>query len=74
MDANKRKPDHPQYDPTTIYIPDKEWVKFSPAMYQYWLFKKDNYDKVICFKIGKFYELFEEDAVICHKILDLHFM
>ena len=43
-------------------------------MYQYWLFKKDNYDKVICFKIGKFYELFEEDAVICHKILDLHFM
>ena len=29
------------------------------AMQQYWYFKKDNYDKIICFKLGKFYEIFE---------------
>jgi DNA mismatch repair protein MSH6 len=48
--------------------------KFAPAMFQYWYFKQDNYDKILCFKIGKFYELFFEDAMICHKLLDLKWM
>lgn len=42
-------------------------------MYQYWYYKKDNYDKIMCFKLGKFYELYDYDALICHKLLDLHF-
>jgi DNA mismatch repair protein MSH6 len=32
------------------------------------------YDKVCLFKLGKFYEIFYGDAIICHKILDLAWM
>lgn len=43
-------------------------------MFQYWFLKQDNYDKILCFKIGKFYELFFEDAIIGHRLLDLNWM
>ena len=43
-------------------------------MQQFWYFKRLHYDKVVFFMIGKFYEIFWEDAIICHKILDLHWM
>lgn len=33
-----------------------------------------NYDKILLFKLGKFYEIFYDDAIICHKILDLQWM
>ena len=36
--------------------------------------KKKNADMVLFFKVGKFYELFEEDALLCHRELDLAFM
>lgn len=36
--------------------------------------KSDNFDCIILFKLGKFYELFFEDAVVGHKILDLNWM
>jgi DNA mismatch repair protein MSH6 len=28
----RRRPEDPLYDPTTLYIPDKEWKTFTPAM------------------------------------------
>ena len=31
-DAEGRKPDDPDYDPTTLFIPAKEWKEFTPAM------------------------------------------
>lgn len=43
-------------------------------MKQYWDIKKDNYDKILFFKIGKFYEIFYDDAIICHRLLDLAWM
>ena len=43
-------------------------------MQQYWFFKSKHYDKVICFKLGKFYEIFLEDAILCNKLLDLNWM
>jgi DNA mismatch repair protein MSH6 len=43
-------------------------------MKQYWEIKKDNFDKILFFKIGKFYEIFYDDAIICHRILDLAWM
>ena len=63
MDRDRRKPDHPDYNPTTLYIPPTE--KFTPAMQQYWDLKKDNMEKIFLFKLGKFYEIFYDDAIIC---------
>lgn len=31
-DIDGRKIDDPDYDPTTLQIPDKEWKIFTPAM------------------------------------------
>lgn len=43
-------------------------------MKQYWRIKSENYDKVVLFKMGKFYELFYEDALIANKNMDLRWM
>lgn len=36
MDAQKRRPDHPDYDPTSLHIPPQYWKDFTPAKAQYW--------------------------------------
>lgn len=36
LDLQKRRPDHPDYDPTTLHIPKDCWKGFTPAMTQYW--------------------------------------
>ena len=43
-------------------------------MSQYWSIKSENFDKILLFKLGKFYELFYEDALISNKELDLNWM
>lgn len=43
-------------------------------MQQYWAIKSENFDKVIFFKLGAFYELFYEDAIIGNKYLELNWM
>ena len=73
-DHQGRKIDDPEYDPTTLYIPDKEWKTFTPAMGQYWQIKQHNFEKILLFKLGKFYEIFYNDAIICQKLLDLNWM
>jgi DNA mismatch repair protein MSH6 len=73
-DIDGRLLDDPNYDPTTLYIPDKEWKNFTPAMKQYWEIKQHNFDKILFFKLGKFYEIFYNDAIICQKLLDLNWM
>ena len=43
-------------------------------MTKYWQLKVDNFEKVFLFKLGKFYEIFFADAIICQKLLDLNWM
>jgi DNA mismatch repair protein MSH6 len=43
-------------------------------MTQYWTFKVDHFEKIFFFKLGKFYEIFFSDAIICNKLLDLNWM
>ena len=81
MDKDSRRPDHPDYDCTTLHIPKECWTgkdphtaKFTPAMGQYWTLKIDNFEKIFLFKLGKFYELFFKDAIICQQLLDLNWM
>jgi DNA mismatch repair protein MSH6 len=70
-DAERRSPDHPDYDPRTVYIPPGAWNKFSPFEKQYWDIKKNLWDTVVFFKKGKFYELYENDATIGHQRFEL---
>lgn len=69
-----KRPDHPDYDSTTLDVPQHLFKNFTPAMCQYWLLKVDNFEKIFFFKLGKFYELFFADAIICQKLLDLNWM
>lgn len=73
-DAEGRRPDDEHYDPSTLFIPQSFYDKQTKAMQQYWDLKRDNYDKVMLFKLGKFYEIFFEDAIICNKTLELRWM
>jgi DNA mismatch repair protein MSH6 len=70
-DAERRSPDHPDYDPRTVYIPPGAWANFSPFEKQYWEIKKNLWDTVVFFKKGKFYELYENDATIGHQHFEL---
>jgi DNA mismatch repair protein MSH6 len=65
---------HPEYDPSTLYIPDDAWGKFTSPMKQYWRIKSDNFDNIVFFKLGKFYELFYDDAAVGHNYLNLKYM
>lgn len=62
------------YDPSSMHIPIEEYKFFTPTMIQFWNFKKDNFDKIICFKLGKFYEIFYDDAIACHLLFNLNWM
>ncbi|KAF2140821.1 uncharacterized protein K452DRAFT_327169 [Aplosporella prunicola CBS 121167] len=70
-DADRNPPDHPDYDPRSIYIPPLAWNKFSPFEKQYWEIKQRLWDTIVFFKKGKFYELYENDATIGHQLFDL---
>ncbi|KAF2755000.1 DNA mismatch repair protein Msh6 [Pseudovirgaria hyperparasitica] len=70
-DIDKHPQDHPDYDPRTLYIPPLAFSKFSPFEKQYWEIKQKFWDTIVFFKKGKFYELYEKDAVIGHQIFDL---
>uniref|UniRef100_A0A915EKT9 DNA mismatch repair protein n=1 Tax=Ditylenchus dipsaci TaxID=166011 RepID=A0A915EKT9_9BILA len=74
VDANKRRPDHPDYDPKTIHVPEEFLKKQTPAHQQWWKFKMTNFDSILFFKVGKFYELFHMDAVTAVANMDLNFM
>ncbi|KAJ4286318.1 DNA mismatch repair protein msh6 [Kalmusia sp. IMI 367209] len=71
LDADRRPPDHPEYDRTTLYIPSNAWNVFSPFEKQYWEIKCKFWDSIVFFKKGKFYELYEKDAVLGHQLFDL---
>jgi DNA mismatch repair protein MutS len=46
-------------------------MQLTPAMQQYQTMKQQYLDCILFFRIGDFYEVFFEDAHICHKVLDL---
>lgn len=74
MDINMRKRSDPNYDPRTVYVPPDFKKKLTPALRQWWELKATNFDVLFFFKVGKFYELYHQDAVIAVKELGLTFM
>ena len=73
-DKNGNKENSANYDPTTLFVPEDYIKKQTPSMQQFWNFKRENFDKVLFFKLGKFYELFYDDAIIGNQILELNWM
>lgn len=63
-DINKNRPNEPNYDARTLYVPEEFLNKQTPAMRQWWVLKSKHFDTVLFFKVGKFYELYHMDAVI----------
>lgn len=45
--------------------------KYSPMMMQYLKIKEENQDSIVMFRLGDFYEMFFDDAIIASKALDL---
>ncbi|XP_053317334.1 DNA mismatch repair protein Msh6 [Spea bombifrons] len=73
-DVRRRKRNDPDYDPSTLYVPDDFLNKCTPGMRKWWQLKAQNFDTVIFYKVGKFYELYHMDAVIGVNELGLTFM
>lgn len=75
-DKKMRRPSDSKYDPSTLHIPS-QWFKankISEGQRQWWEFKSQNFDSVLLFKMGKFYELFEMDAHVGAECLGLSYM
>jgi len=72
-DANMLRPNEPGYDPGTLFIPRKAMDKLTPFQKQFWSIKKEYYDVIIFFKKGKFYEMYDVDADLCHAKLGLNY-
>lgn len=45
--------------------------KYSPMMRQYLKIKEENKDSIVMFRLGDFYEMFFDDAIVVSKILNL---
>ncbi|XP_078085788.1 DNA mismatch repair protein Msh6 isoform X2 [Mustelus asterias] len=73
-DAKRRKEGDPDYDCSTLYVPDEFLYKCTPGMRRWWELKVQMLDTVIFYKVGKFYELYHMDAVTGVNELGLSFM
>ncbi|SCU90440.1 LADA_0F04104g1_1 [Lachancea dasiensis] len=71
QDANGRSTDDPDHDPRTLYIPPSAWAKFTPFEKQYWEIKSRMWDCIVFFKKGKFFEMYEKDAMLGNHLFDL---
>ncbi|KAJ3423985.1 DNA mismatch repair protein msh6 [Anaeramoeba flamelloides] len=70
-DLEGRGPDHPDYDCNTLQIEPRYYLNMKPFEKQYWSIKSKNFNVIIFFKKGMFYEFFESDAELAHKLFDL---
>ena len=70
-DKDGHRPGDLEYDQRTLYIPPSAWRSFTPFEKQFWEIKQNHFDTVLFFQKGKFYELYEDDAMIGHRECDL---
>ena len=70
-DKEGNRPGDADYDKRTIKVPKSAWASFTPFEKQFWEIKQDHFDTVLFFQKGKFYELYEDDALIGHQEFDL---
>ncbi|XP_058130451.1 probable DNA mismatch repair protein Msh6 [Anopheles ziemanni] len=73
-DIHGHRPGHEKYDGRTLFVPESFKTTLTPAMHQWWELKSNNFDCVLFFKVGKFYELYHMDAEVGVKELGFSFM
>ncbi|XP_050071807.1 probable DNA mismatch repair protein Msh6 [Anopheles maculipalpis] len=73
-DIHGNRPGSDKYDGRTLYVPDSYLSTLTPAMRQWWILKSKNFDCVLFFKVGKFYELYHMDAEVGVTELGFSFM
>lgn len=73
-DKDGRRPEHPDYDPKTLYVPNDWLKKQTQTQQQWWLIKRDHFDTILFFKMGKFYELYHMDAVLICELTNIIYM
>ena len=66
-DEKKRVSTDASYDPSTLHIPQAQLESMKKMERQYWDIKRKNFDIVIFFKKGKFYELYDTDAELASR-------
>lgn len=71
VDKNGRKPNDPNYDPSSIHIPPEEYKTLTDGMKRFWELKKDNMDKLILYRFGDWYVLYYDDRELASKIIEL---
>lgn len=74
VDGSGNFMEDPGFDGSTMRVPSDFLRTQTPAMKQWWRLKENNFDSVLFFKVGKFYELYHMDAVLGVKELGLSFM
>ncbi|XP_040570932.1 DNA mismatch repair protein Msh6 [Lepeophtheirus salmonis] len=73
-DGKGRSPEDVEYDGTTLTVPESFLANQTPAQRQWWELKSQHFDKLLFFKMGKFYECFHMDAVDVVKHCGIQFM
>lgn len=73
-DIKGRKETDPDYDPRTLYVPSNFLNLETPGHRQWWEIKSKNFDTILFFKVGKFYEFYHWDACIAAKELGITYM
>eukprot|EP00210_Caulerpa_lentillifera_P006645 g6348.t1 len=75
-DSAGRVPGDADFHKGSVFIPESFFKKnrISEGQKQWWSFKGANFDSLILFKVGKFYEMYEMDAHIGVEVLNLKFM
>src|SRR5919201_1193723 len=57
--------------PGTLTLPGLEYAGLSPIRRQYLELKARRPDAILLFRLGDFYETFEDDAVLIARVLDI---
>ncbi|ELQ76449.1 Mismatch repair ATPase MSH6 (MutS family) [Trachipleistophora hominis] len=70
-DSKGRRINDEGYDKSTLFISEQDMNMLTPFEKQFWSIKKNYFDTIVCFKKGKFYELYENDAEIGAKLFDM---
>jgi len=63
---------HPDYDPTTILVPAADMKKLNDYQRQYWTIKCKHWNKMVFFKNGVFWELYERLRICSYYVLVPH--
>ena len=70
-DKDGRRPEEEGYDPTTLYIRQRDLDRLAGVQKRYWEIKSNYFDKLVAYKFGHFYFFYFKDALIVHRLLDL---